>query len=303
MSIGMFSAFSGTDLPGGGVVRSTAVVVGSAPFETVDLKLRSRMPPTRLLLAGLALVALVWTARDIRAVLAQLDRIDQRSSASAANVSTILNEVRLAGPGDLGNRRIDVRLFMIRSMLAQAQDPIVFLGDSITEAALLPSSICGRPVVNAGIGGTRADSYAELARSSILNGLQASLIVIALGTNDAATTSSGDFSASYRSLVDIVQPHTSKLVLVGVPPLGAGGLRNYFDGSKVEANSKAIRAIAEQSEIPFVDLASVFSGAIDTVDGVHLSATSYRIWMQAIASSVKAVLRCDEASAARHSAN
>jgi hypothetical protein len=38
--------------------------------------------------------------------------------------------------------------------LAQAGDnAIVFIGDSITESALLPETICGHQVVNAGLGG------------------------------------------------------------------------------------------------------------------------------------------------------
>ena len=60
---------------------------------------------------------------------------------------------------DLESRRLDVRAFMIRSQLARARNPVVIIGDSITEAALLPSSICGHDVVNAGVGCMTVGSY------------------------------------------------------------------------------------------------------------------------------------------------
>lgn len=45
----------------------------------------------------------------------------------------------------------EARLFVIRSQLAQAgPNPIVFSGDSIVEATLLPAEICGHRVINAG---------------------------------------------------------------------------------------------------------------------------------------------------------
>jgi hypothetical protein len=43
----------------------------------------------------------------------------------------------------------DVRLFMIRAALDELDQPIVIIGDSITEMSRLPETIYGRPVVNA----------------------------------------------------------------------------------------------------------------------------------------------------------
>jgi hypothetical protein len=44
----------------------------------------------------------------------------------------------------------DVRAYMIKAALADLDQPIVVLGDSITEMARLPETINGHPVVNAG---------------------------------------------------------------------------------------------------------------------------------------------------------
>ena len=47
----------------------------------------------------------------------------------------------------------DVRRLMIAAALADADQPIVVLGDSVTEMAPLPRQLCEHPVINAGVGG------------------------------------------------------------------------------------------------------------------------------------------------------
>jgi hypothetical protein len=42
-------------------------------------------------------------------------------------------------PREIGHYHTEVRIFMIKSRLAQAEDPIVIVGDSITEGACLRS--------------------------------------------------------------------------------------------------------------------------------------------------------------------
>ena len=48
----------------------------------------------------------------------------------------------------------EARLAVIKSQLSRVDgDPIVVMGDSIVESAMLPATLCGHPVINAGIGG------------------------------------------------------------------------------------------------------------------------------------------------------
>jgi lysophospholipase L1-like esterase len=109
----------------------------------------------------------------------------------------------------IGDRRLEVRSFMIRSQLAQAISPIVIIGDSITEAALLPSSVCGHDVVNAGIGGMTVGSYLPLAKQ-LLAGRRVQSILIALGTNDSGVLSTAHIEQDYASLIDELAKHTTK---------------------------------------------------------------------------------------------
>jgi hypothetical protein len=47
---------------------------------------------------------------------------------------------------------------VIQSTLARVDDAVVILGDSIVEASTLPRSLCGHPIVNAGVGGASTAS-------------------------------------------------------------------------------------------------------------------------------------------------
>ena len=98
------------------------------------------------------------------AILALLAVLVRGQHSQERVIEQLAEQAGIKSPDDLENRRLEVRSFMIRSQLAQAMSPIVIIGDSITEAALLPSSVCGHDVVNAGIGGMTVGSYLPLAK-------------------------------------------------------------------------------------------------------------------------------------------
>jgi len=183
---------------------------------------------------------------------------------------------------DLESRRLDVRTFMIRSQLARAKNPVVIIGDSIAEAALLPSSICGRDVVNAGVGCMTVGSYLPLAEQ-LLAGRWVSSIIIALGTNDSGT-STAHITEDDTELVDELAKHTPNILLTGLPPLEMSGklAGRYFDAASAERNNAAFRALATTRHLPFIDLRSAMHGDGLTVDGVHLTAAGYGQWREVV---------------------
>jgi lysophospholipase L1-like esterase len=207
----------------------------------------------------------------------------------------VYREQRLLSPADLGNRRLDVRSFVIRNQLSQSEHPIVFIGDSITESARLPSSICGHSVVNAGIGGAAVSSYAEIARD-VVGAIDASLVVIALGTNDAGGKFSEDFNNRYRLLVYTIRQHTPKLVLVGVPPIEDGPLKDYFDAESASHIDEAIREIARLGGDEFVNLRAAITSHRATIDGIHLWSDSYNPWLRAIREAIGRSIPCEAAA-------
>jgi lysophospholipase L1-like esterase len=203
--------------------------------------------------------------------------------------------IRIKSPPDLESRRVEVRDFMIRSQLAQAKSPIAIIGDSITEAALLPSSICGHDIVNAGIGGMTVGSYLPLARQ-LLAGRRVQSIVIALGTNDSGISSSAYIEKDYANLIDELAKHTTSILLAGLPPVEMSGelAGRYFDQASANRNNAAIRSLAAARHLPFVDLRNAMHGDGLTVDGIHLTAAAYRQWREAIRRNVNSALGCVE---------
>lgn len=176
------------------------------------------------------------------------------------------------------NNRIQVRTFAIKSQLAQTDSPIVFVGDSLTEGALLPTQICGHQVVNAGIGGMRAASYADLAKelfSPIF------LVVIAVGTNDA-TPNNGSFRENYEALIDAIP--AQKRILVGAPAMEDSTASRAFDAKQLEVDNRIISEIATARHIPYV--APEPSEGPNTVDGIHLSRKGYQRWLSPIFEAV-----------------
>src|ERR1700738_549624 len=115
------------------------------------------------------------------------------------------------------------RQFVIRSTLARFDDAIVVLGDSIVEASTLPRSLCGHAIVNAGIGGASTASNLGAILSQSLGGKRAALVVVSLGTNDAAMAHSVEqFRSNYQTLLTELAASTPRRAIVAIPSPEAG---------------------------------------------------------------------------------
>lgn len=108
----------------------------------------------------------------------------------------------------------DVRRAVIRAHLADADRPIVIVGDSITEMASFPNDLDGRPLINAGIGGATIADYAALA-SKIFEGSKPSLIIVAIGAND---TTNPNRQQNMKNLLSVLKLY-APLVFID-PPTG-----------------------------------------------------------------------------------
>lgn len=220
-------------------------------------------------------------------------RIDDQ----AAKLEKLSEAVRLSMPREIGYYHTEVRIFMIKSQLAQAEDPMVIAGDSIREGALLPSTVCGHSVVNAGIGGADEITYAAII-NDIFPAKPVALIVVALGTNNSTIASPHHiFAKYYAALADRLMPHAQKLMFVGLPRIDMSGqlALQYFDRAAIDRHDAKIRAIAKQRSVDFIDIRSEASTNGMTVDGVHLTAAGYKPWGAAILSGVESELGCKTA--------
>jgi lysophospholipase L1-like esterase len=106
----------------------------------------------------------------------------------------------------------DVRWRVIRAHLAEADNPIIIIGDSITEMAQFPESISGKRVINGGIGGATILDYAALA-SKILDGSNPSIIVVSIGANDRGSKT---IQEDLSTLLSVLKPR-APVLLVDLP--------------------------------------------------------------------------------------
>jgi lysophospholipase L1-like esterase len=254
----------------------------------------NRMTSVRfiVLASAAALLAVFGLSAVAYLIVVKLDR-------QAEDIRKLTDLMLVESPADGGHRRLDVRLFAIRSQLAQADAPVIVIGDSITEGALLPSSICGHTVVNAGVGGMNAAGYLPFAKQFLTK--EAALIIVALGTNDS-TIISPEWSVvepRYSDLLDLLAQHTHNLVIAGIPPFDMTGAlaKDYFKPALGDGNDAAIRRIAANRKLSFVDLRNDISGMGLTVDGIHLNAAGYTRWRDDILSHVRSSIGCSEAKA------
>jgi lysophospholipase L1-like esterase len=226
-------------------------------------------------------------------VILKADSAAERRVSNA--IDRLTNEVILNSPADLGNDHVSVRSFMIRSQLAQTKHPIVLMGDSITEGALVQSSVCGHTIVNAGIGGMTIGSYLPFAKT-FLAGENAEMIVVELGANDSIIPAQNPLAveAAYSQLVDFLAQHTEKLILSGLVPFDmSGGLaKKYFDEPSSELTDIAVRKIARTRKLSFIDLRNDIRGDHLTVDGIHLNADGYDKWHTAVLGQIRSSLSC-----------
>jgi lysophospholipase L1-like esterase len=261
--------------------------------------MRSRVALTLSIAAGfVAFVTSAWTITEVgknnRAILI----LSEQTREIAGEFEVLNTRIDRLKPGTVGHEHSVVREFVIAAHLARAESPVVVLGDSITEAAVLPDAICGHPVINAGIGGAGVDQLLKVA-PTLLKGKSPALVVLAIGTNDAYATPGQEqrFSASYIKLLQFLAPITPKVVVANIPPVDPQGrliVATGIDPSLIERFNLALPKIAEDAGVPIVDLNKAVSaeGAAETIDGVHLAPRAYNLWDAAMFAGITRALDC-----------
>lgn len=148
----------------------------------------------------------------------------------------------------------------------------VALGDSITAGqgvAPYPgilAGISGKQVINAGSGGSRADSGPGRA-SSLLNSHHPAYLFILLGSNDAIH--GGDPAAVKGALgatIAIAKDHQTIPIIATIPQM----VRSHeVFNSGVKAINNEIRNLADETGTVLVDLEGVLGSDMLQADGLH----------------------------------
>jgi len=171
------------------------------------------------------------------------------------------------------------RIATLHRAFAAMGDDIVLLGDSHSEFIGDPSPLCGRPVINAGVGGVSARGYLNLL-DELPMPRRANAGLLSIGVNSARKKllprSRGDFRDNASALVAALQQRTQRLVVTALPPVGAEAARLY-DLDALGAYSEELEGICHKAGCrfvdPFADIRSenpVIARPGSTRDGVHL---------------------------------
>lgn len=177
------------------------------------------------------------------------------------------------------------RQAVLHYTLSRLDQPIIILGDSITEASTLPRSLCDRGIVNAGLNGAATTSDLGTWLIEALDGHRAAAILVALGTNDALMARHAQaFEASTTSLLAQLKTVTDHLAVLGIPAIEMRGrvtaeLRNETMG-RIDAYNAVLPALAEKAGAAFVTLPPMATP--HTIDGVHLDTAGYAVWDAAV---------------------
>lgn len=182
------------------------------------------------------------------------------------------------------------RKFVIRSTLDRVTDPVIIIGDSIVEGSTLPRLLCGRPVVNAGIGGLSTTTALSDRLSNVLAGTRAALIVVSLGTNDAARPNSVEaFRTNYSALLAQLKTFAQHSAVAKIPPAEAGlPEARKVDAALTNDYNAALPGIAAGAGATFIDFPEM--PVRHTFDGIHLNAAGYGVWEKAISDGIESTL-------------
>jgi lysophospholipase L1-like esterase len=184
------------------------------------------------------------------------------------------------------DRHQSVRELAILSQARQmgSVDAII-AGDSLVERANL-TTLCGRPALNAGIGGAQISRIADTL-PRVIDAVSTKAVIIAVGVNDARRsdpTGAAAFTASYEKLVRDLKAKGIAVTLATIAPVAHMSGDIYIDPGAIGHLNEAIRGIAARTGASVVDLSALGATLPDmlTTDGVHLNAEGYKAWRRII---------------------
>jgi lysophospholipase L1-like esterase len=177
------------------------------------------------------------------------------------------------------------RQLILYYTLSRADQPILIVGDSLTEASTLPRTLCGHSIVNAGLNGASTKSDLGPWLTDVLEGKRAAGIVVALGTNDALLGYSAEtFASNYTTLLGELAEVTDRLVVLGIPGIEMRRriTAEFRDETmrRIDTFNAMLPGLAAKSGASFVALPPMPSPY--TIDGVHLDANGYAVWDEAV---------------------
>ena len=217
-----------------------------------------------------------------------------------------------AAPANQPFARDDARHKGFLAIAQKGDIDLLFVGDSITDWFSNPrgqnqTPAAGIEVWNAnfgplkpanfGIAGDTTQGVLWRMQNGELDGFQAKLIVLMLGTNNINRNANDDIAEGDRAIVNefLKRQPQAKVLLLGVFPRGPAA-DNPFRASIKAINDK-LATFADNQRVFYMDIGDKFLAADGTLpaeimpDGLHPNAQGYKIWADAIHARVKELMQ------------
>ena len=177
----------------------------------------------------------------------------------------------------------------VRAEIQDKPNAVIVFGDSIVEWAPLPKAICGVPVINGGVAGVGI-RYFQQHSAALLGSSRPTLIVLAVGINDTTSSeATQQFRSRYQETVTFLSSR-APVILATVTPVWDGPAAAGYKPIVVPLLNEMIRSTVGARKI--AELNEPLAKTNRTIDGVHLSADGYVLWLRAIVQGIEAALDC-----------
>lgn len=166
--------------------------------------------------------------------------------------------------------------------------PLIFnkqlISSGLIKHELFPLGISGDTVTDV-LSRVKSECQARLPR----------IIILAIGLNDTMTDDDGrptpidKFKDDYQKVIAIAKEFTDKIILVGINRIDerASKLGYRTDPKEYDA---VIKKIAQDSQLPFIDIYSMFSTSL-LFDGAHPNNEGHRIIASLVVKEVEKLIR------------
>ncbi len=180
---------------------------------------------------------------------------------------------------------------------------LAFVGDSITRRwrgegnkAVWDRYWGSYRAVNMGIGGDATQNVLWRLQNGQLEGYQARLFVVMIGTNNCwgKQTVPADVAAGIQKILELIQSKQpkAKILLLSIFPTGA----KPHPGRETRSAINALISKFAGGPVQYMDIGAKFLGPDGTIskevmpDELHLAPKGYEIWCEAIKDKVKKLL-------------
>jgi lysophospholipase L1-like esterase len=182
---------------------------------------------------------------------------------------------------------------------------LLFVGDSITDwwrqanrgLPVFTEYFGALKTANFGIAGDTTQGVLWRMQNGELEGFQARLIVLMLGTNNINRNANDDIAEGNRAIVAEFrkrQPQ-AKVLILGIFPRGLAADNAYRPS--IKAINEKLATLADNRQVFYMDIGDRFLAPDGTLpadvmpDGLHPNEKGYRIWAEAMAPRVKELLQ------------